>query len=147
MSAVVLLPYCERWPLEFERIRADVLGVFADASADGEHVNLQHIGSTAVPGLCAKPVIDVLLGASSLARIEAKIRALNAFGYGYVSKYERELPMRRYFVRDADGERPRVHLHGVVVGSPMFAPQVSKVMAPQPWLTVAEVRAALVAAS
>ncbi|MFN8158150.1 MAG: ATP-binding cassette domain-containing protein [Candidatus Nanopelagicales bacterium] len=35
----------------------------------------------------------------------------------------------------------------VVVGSPMFAPQVSKVMAPQPWLTVAEVRAALVAAS
>ncbi|MFN8146705.1 MAG: ATP-binding cassette domain-containing protein [Candidatus Nanopelagicales bacterium] len=35
----------------------------------------------------------------------------------------------------------------VVVGSPMFAPQVSKVMAPQPWLTVAEVRAALVVAS
>jgi energy-coupling factor transport system ATP-binding protein len=35
----------------------------------------------------------------------------------------------------------------VVVGSPMFAPQVSKVLSPQPWLTVAEVRAALVAAS
>ncbi len=35
----------------------------------------------------------------------------------------------------------------VVVGSPMFAPQVSKVLAPQPWLTVAEVAAALVAAS
>jgi energy-coupling factor transport system ATP-binding protein len=35
----------------------------------------------------------------------------------------------------------------VVVGSPMFAPQVSKVMSPQPWLTVAEVRAALVVAS
>ena len=35
----------------------------------------------------------------------------------------------------------------VVVGSPMFAPQVSKVLAPQPWLTVSEVAAALVAAS
>ncbi len=35
----------------------------------------------------------------------------------------------------------------VVVGSPMFAPQISKVMSPQPWLTVAEVRAALVVAS
>ena len=35
----------------------------------------------------------------------------------------------------------------VVVGSPMFAPQVSKVMAPQPWLTVSEVAAALVVAS
>jgi energy-coupling factor transport system ATP-binding protein len=35
----------------------------------------------------------------------------------------------------------------VVVGSPMFAPQVSKVLSPQPWLTVAEVAAALVVAS
>ena len=35
----------------------------------------------------------------------------------------------------------------VVVGSPMFAPQVSKVLSPQPWLTVSEVAAALVAAS
>ena len=35
----------------------------------------------------------------------------------------------------------------VVIGSPMFAPQVSKVLAPQQWLTVSEVAAALVAAS
>jgi hypothetical protein len=35
----------------------------------------------------------------------------------------------------------------VVVGSPMFAPQVSKVLAPQPWLTVSDVAAALVVAS
>lgn len=120
MSAVVLLPYSERWPLAFELIRAEVLGVFADPPVDSEPASLQHIGSTSVPGLCAKPVIDVLLGATSLARIEANIGALAALGYVYVSKYERELPMRRYFVRDADGERPRVHLHGVVVGSPIW---------------------------
>ena len=35
----------------------------------------------------------------------------------------------------------------VVVGSPMFAPQVSKVLSPQPWLTVSDVAAALVVAS
>lgn len=128
MSVVVLQPYSERWPLAFERIRDEVSlalsgecsGEFSDAHADDSAVDLQHIGSTSVPGLCAKPVIDVLLGAMSLARIEAKIDALAARGYVYVSKYERELPMRRYFVRDAEGERPRVHLHGVVVGSPIW---------------------------
>ncbi|MBP6750210.1 MAG: GrpB family protein [Xanthomonadaceae bacterium] len=120
MSAVVLSPYSNYWPQNFERIRAEVLGVFDDAAVDDEPVNLQHIGSTSVPGLCAKPVIDVLLGAASLAQIEAKIAALDALGYGYVAKYERELPMRRYFVRDAEGERLRVHLHGVVLGSPIW---------------------------
>lgn len=126
MSAVVLSPYSERWPQQFERIRDEVSRVFSDAhAADDEpigsmSVEIQHIGSTSVPGLCAKPVIDVLLGASTLARIEAKIGALAALGYIYVSKYERELPMRRYFVRDAEGERPRVHLHGVVLDSPIW---------------------------
>ncbi len=120
MSAVVLVPYSERWSLAFERIRAEVLGLFADTPVDGEPASLQHIGSTSVPGLCAKPVIDVVLGASSLARIEANIGALAALGYGYVAKYERELPMRRYFVRAAEGERPRVHVHGVVIGSPIW---------------------------
>lgn len=129
MSAVVLLPYSERWPLAFERIRDEVMRAFSgersDAHADDSAVDVQHIGSTSVPGLCAKPVIDVLLGAASLARIEANIGALAALGYVYVSKYERELPMRRYFVRDADGERPRVHLHGVVIGSPIWREHVA----------------------
>lgn len=124
MSAVVLLPYSERWPLAFERIRDEVTRAFSgersDAHDNDSAVDLQHIGSTSVPGLCAKPVIDVLLGAASLARIEAKIAALGALGYGYVAKYERELPMRRYFVRAEEGERLRVHLHGVVFGSPIW---------------------------
>jgi GrpB-like predicted nucleotidyltransferase (UPF0157 family) len=109
MNAVVLSPYSNLWPDQFERIREDMLRVFADESID-----VQHIGSTSVPGLCAKPVIDALLGAQSLAKIEAKIEALQALGYRYVSKYEDELPMRRYFVRDAGCERLRIHLHGVV---------------------------------
>lgn len=123
MSAVVLSPYSERWSQDFERIRDEVLGVFADALIDGEPTSLQHIGSTAVSGLCAKPVIDALLGAATLARIEAKIDGLGALGYVYVRKYERELPMRRYFVRAAsEGSEacPRVHLHGVALGSPIW---------------------------
>jgi GrpB-like predicted nucleotidyltransferase (UPF0157 family) len=115
MAAVVLSPYSDLWPSQFERIRADALRIFADESID-----MQHIGSTSIPGLCAKPVIDALLGAESLAHIEAKIDALQALGYRYVSKYEDELPMRRYFVRDADSECLRIHLHGVVRDSTLW---------------------------
>ncbi|TXH71907.1 MAG: GrpB family protein [Lysobacteraceae bacterium] len=114
MSTVIVSPYSQTWPLAFARIRADLLDVFTDARID-----IQHIGSTSVPDLAAKPVIDVLLGADSLTIIEDKIGALERSGYRYVPKYERELPMRRYFVK-AEGEHPRVHLHAVVSGSTIW---------------------------
>ena len=110
MSTVIVSPYSQTWPLAFARIRADLLDVFTDARID-----IQHIGSTSVPDLAAKPVIDVLLGADSLTIIEDKIGALERWGYRYVPKYERELPMRRYFVK-AEGERfgpyGRDEIHG-----------------------------------
>jgi GrpB-like predicted nucleotidyltransferase (UPF0157 family) len=111
MSAVVLLPYSARWPEHFVDERAQLAAAFG-----GEDVEIAHIGSTAVPGLCAKPVLDVLLGAESLSAVEAQIPALAAIGYVYVPKYERELPQRRYFTRDAalTAHGLRVHLHAVV---------------------------------
>lgn len=86
---------------------------------DKPSIAIEHIGSTAVPGLCAKPVIDVLVGAASLASIEAAIPRLEQQGFDYVSKYEAELPMRRYFVK-REGELPRVHVHGVCTGSTLW---------------------------
>lgn len=118
MSTVVVSPYSQTWPLAFAQIRGELLGLFAGTPA-GDSVNIQHIGSTSVPGLAAKPVIDVLLGADTLTVVEAKIDALARHGYRYVPKYERELPMRRYFVRD-EGEHPRVHLHAVVRGAALW---------------------------
>lgn len=109
------VPYDSAWPLAFERLRGELLRLFA-----GTAVQIEHIGSTAVPGLCAKPVIDLLLGAPSLAAIEAQIPALAGLGYAYVSRYEAELPQRRYFVRPAEAALPRVHLHGVCVESPIW---------------------------
>ena len=73
MSRVVLLPYDAAWPAHFQQARTKLQAAFADAS-----IAIEHIGSTAVPGLCAKPVIDVLAGAPSLARIEQAIPALQA---------------------------------------------------------------------
>jgi len=111
MKSVMLAPYTATWPQQFERTRGELAALFPLGSAQ-----IEHIGSTAVPSLAAKPVIDIMLGTPSLALIEAKRAELEALGFEYVSKYERELPMRRYFVRPA-GAMPRVHLHCVVVGS------------------------------
>ncbi len=111
---VVVSPYSPEWPKLFQTLRAELLAAFAPVP-----VAVEHIGSTAVPGLAAKPVLDLLLGADSLPVIEEKIGALERLGYEYVSKYERELPMRRYFVKPA-GALPRVHVHGVVRGSSIW---------------------------
>lgn len=111
MTAFVVIDYDPTWPQVFARVREELLHGFASTP-----VAIAHIGSTAVPGLAAKPVIDVLVGAESLAAIEARMPALADGGYRYVSAYEREIPDRRYFVKDAvDGRR--VHVHAVVDGS------------------------------
>ncbi len=111
MAIVVVSPYSADWPKLFDVLREELAMVFSPTV-----VSIEHIGSTSVPGLAAKPVIDMLLGADSLADIESKIVALGELGYTYVPKYERELPMRRYFVKSPEASL-RVHLHGVERGS------------------------------
>lgn len=115
MSRVILSPWSETWPRQFESAKAELQTAFGDAS-----VRIEHIGSTAVPGLDAKPVLDVLLGAEALAVVESRIDALKRSGYRYRPEYEDALPTRRYFVRDAGGERLRIHLHAVVEGASIW---------------------------
>ncbi len=107
MATVSVVPYSTEWPRLFAAIRDELVSLWAPA-----RVAVEHVGSTSVPGLAAKPVIDVVLGAPSLADIEEHIPALQDSGYAYVAKYERELPMRRYFVKSPPASL-RVHLHGV----------------------------------
>lgn len=103
--------YSPAWPGVFERERAHLESLFHPLP-----VRIEHIGSTSVPGLGAKPVIDILLGAGSLAEIESHIPKLTEAGFQYVPEYESELPDRRYFRRPA-GDSLRVHLHAVAIGS------------------------------
>ena len=110
-DAVELSAYSPMWPAVFEIERDRLTHVFgADA------VVIEHIGSTAVPGLGAKPIIDVLLGAPTLDIIERKIPELVAGGYRYVPEFEKSIPERRYFVK-VHGQPGHFHLHAVVYAS------------------------------
>ena len=118
-EAVIVVPYDSEWPCRFERERAVLDSVFA-----GSEAAIEHVGSTAVPGLGAKPVIDIMVGVSHLAEAEGRIAALEAAGYEYVQKHERQLPERRYFRKPRLGPSA-YHLHCVVRGSNFWARQLA----------------------
>jgi GrpB-like predicted nucleotidyltransferase (UPF0157 family)/GNAT superfamily N-acetyltransferase len=113
-AAVTLLDHQPGWAAVYAGEATKLAALFGDPA-----VQLAHIGSTAVPDLCAKPVVDMLLGARSLAQVEAMIPALAGLGYRYRPDHEAELPERRYFVREAAGEC-RIHLHAVVHGADIW---------------------------
>ncbi len=119
MSAVHLAEPDAGWPRQFEAVAEAIRSALGDQAGV-----IEHIGSTAVPGLCAKPVLDVLLGVPALAAVESRVAELAARGYRYRPAYEAELPDRRYFVRDADATLPRVHLHAVVQGGALWCAHI-----------------------
>lgn len=108
---IVIVPYDANWPRRFEEERAVLASVFAGSGAV-----VEHIGSTSVPGLGAKPVIDVMVGVVALSDVEGRMPALEDAGYEYVQKYEAQLPERRYFRKPRTGSRA-FHVHCVVKGS------------------------------
>ena len=103
MDEITLIDYNSQWPAQFvqeaERIQA----------ALGESIiAIEHFGSTAVPGLCAKPVIDLLVAVRSLdeARQQA-VPALEALGYAFW--VDNPAPDRLFFVKGLPPHGPRTH--------------------------------------
>lgn len=111
--------YSPRWSEEFD-IQREAL----ERAFEGTSIAVEHIGSTSVPGLCAKPIIDILLGASSLHDIEQRIEALRIRGFNYIQEHEDKLPERRYFVKPESGSL-RVNLHAVCLGSKFWNDHVA----------------------
>jgi GrpB-like predicted nucleotidyltransferase (UPF0157 family) len=77
MRTQLLLDYRDAWPAQFEQVAAE-LRVILPARA-----SVEHIGSTAVPGLCAKPVLDILVGLDRLDQAGDRRDALALLGYVY----------------------------------------------------------------
>ena len=77
---------------------------------------LEHIGSTAVPGLGAKPIIDILGGVTSLAEADTMLEPLCALGWDTSPAFNATLSDRRFLLRWPGGVRTH-HLHLVVYGS------------------------------
>lgn len=75
-----------------------------------EKVWVEHIGSTSIPGLSAKPIIDIMIGVEDENQLNNHINRIISMGYVYVKNYEKILPLRRYFFKlvDESIEMPQI---------------------------------------
>lgn len=107
MHRIHIAEYSPEWPVMFRREHQLL------TKAIGSYVlDIQHIGSTSVPGLAAKPVIDILIGVEALSIADQYcIQPVILLGYEYVKEYEVQLPFRRYFKKSNDAGVRTHHIH------------------------------------
>jgi GrpB-like predicted nucleotidyltransferase (UPF0157 family) len=109
--AVVIVEYNPRWPAMYQEERQSILTATGDLI-----VAIEHIGSTAVPGLGAKPIIDIMAAVRELVDAERCVEPLKTIGYEYVPEYNDIIPERRYFHKGPPEGRTH-HLHVVELTS------------------------------
>jgi len=107
-EGIEIAPYNPLWPKEFDRVRGELL-----AALPPWILSVEHVGSTSVPGLDAKPIIDILVVVPHLEQSLTLRPTLERIGFQYRPD---ELPDRHYFPRTVDGLR-RHHVSLAEAGS------------------------------
>ena len=98
---VRLVPYSQAWPARFSQEKDRLAAALGSLALD-----IQHIGSTAVPGMTAKPIIDIGVAVENFEQAAGCIAPLEQLGYLY--RGENGIPRRHYFVW---GDPVVFHLH------------------------------------
>lgn len=111
---VVVTPYQSEWVSDFTQIAGRIRALVNDAA-----IRIDHIGSTAVPGLAAKDVIDIQITVADLDRADNITTPLIAVGFrqGVTFEYdefhgkpEANVELLKLYMREPEGER-RTHIH------------------------------------
>ena len=119
MPSIVIVEYDPAWPALFEAEKAPILAVA------GDHIDdIQHVGSTSIAGLGAKPIIDIMVGLHDLSRVENCVQPLQSIDYRYCGEYG--IPERHYFRKPAGASSNQVRhdVHMVVKGSDFWRRQL-----------------------
>ena len=114
-EAIVLEQYDSRWPQEFAEEEQRLL-----VALPNRFIAIEHFGSTAIAGLVAKPVIDILAGLASLDEVDSLIDPLGSLGYHYPADFNSTLSDRKWLMRQQRGRRTH-HLHLVVFGGKVWS--------------------------
>jgi GrpB-like predicted nucleotidyltransferase (UPF0157 family) len=98
LRKVEVVPPNPVWRSKFEQESKQV------ALALGENVvTVHHVGSTSIPHIHAKPIIDMLAEVKDITQVDARNDAMAALGYQAMGEFG--LPGRRYFIKEVDGTR------------------------------------------
>ena len=110
---VIIVEYDPSWPTLFEDEKRRIL-----KAVGHKVVAVEQIGSTAVPNLGAKPIIDIMVAVPHLSDAAECVEPLKSIGYEYVPEHEASIPERRYFRKGPHGvPNQHYHLHMVELGS------------------------------
>lgn len=104
MRKLEVVPYNSEWPNMFQNERIALAQILND-----ELINIYHIGSTSIPGLIAKPIIDILIVVKDINKIDEYNAALELIGYA--AKGENGIPNRRYFQKGGDNRTHHLHIY------------------------------------
>lgn len=100
------------WPASFRAERDRILAAVGDLV-----IELEHVGSTSVPGLAAKPIVDMLAGVCNVEA--AAVRAGDLLSIGY-EDFGLQVPGRQLFARGGPANEATHHLHLVTHGTPAW---------------------------
>jgi GrpB-like predicted nucleotidyltransferase (UPF0157 family) len=110
-APIVIAPYDPAWPKAFERERIAIAGALGALA-----IAIEHNGSTAVPGLAAKPVIDIQVSVEQLHPISGYAPQLAGLGYTHVP-HDDDVRCPFFYREPAAPDRPyRHHIHVVQAG-------------------------------
>ncbi|MBD3208477.1 MAG: GrpB family protein [Candidatus Nealsonbacteria bacterium] len=95
---VRLSPYNPRWKKLYEQERKRIVSVIG-----GHILDIQHVGSTSIPGVKAKPIIDIAIGVRDLKTGRNCIKPLEELGYEY--KHDAGIKGRHFFAKGSEKNR------------------------------------------
>lgn len=104
---VLLVRAHEAWAAAYQLERAEIM-----AALGSNIVDIEHVGSTSIPDVPAKPILDILVGVGDFDEAAACVAPMIVIGYSY--RGENRIPRRHYFVK---GDPRTHHVHMVEVGS------------------------------
>lgn len=101
----LLEPYNENWEIEFDKLKTTLLAELHDLNVD-----IQHVGSTAIPNLVAKPILDVDIIIEDKKQIEEITKRL--IKIGYLSRGEQGISGRFAF-RQTSNKTPQTQVDNI----------------------------------
>ena len=115
---LAVVPYQSGWIELFEREADRLRGVLEEKA-----LCIEHIGSTSIPGMASKPIIDIMVAVASLPQAKELIPVLEAFGYEF--KPHDTIPERVYFSKEKSPEVRTHHLNLTALESEFWKKQIA----------------------
>ncbi|MHA1863126.1 MAG: GrpB family protein [Candidatus Thorarchaeota archaeon] len=105
-----VVPYDDNWPALYDQEISRINSVLEE-----EIISVHHIGSTSIPGMSAKPIIDILLEVKDIVKIDRYDNQMIALSYK--PRGELGIPGRRYFSREEPQDVRTHHIHSFQTGN------------------------------